>query len=91
MIIVYAVVGGGKDRNMKMIVHKYRISKFKRFANGLLFAVISAVSLTLCLTDIYNTTAVQTEIMLPFGVGILSMLIGFFTMFRTGNVPKEKI
>jgi choline-glycine betaine transporter len=76
---------------MRRIVYRYRISKFKRFTNGLLFALISVAALMLCLTDISNPATAQVEIILPFSVAILSMLMGFITMFRNNEVPKEKI
>jgi hypothetical protein len=76
---------------MKKIVHKYRVSKFKCFMSGMLFAVISVIALALCLTDIYKQTAVNTEIILPFTIAIISMLMGLFSMFKNNEVPKEKI
>ncbi|MDF2943726.1 MAG: hypothetical protein K0S01_2584 [Herbinix sp.] len=76
---------------MKKIVYKYKISKFKRFTSGLLFAIISTIALTLCLTDIPQPSASQAEIILPFMIAIISMFLGLFSMFRDGEVRKEKI
>ena len=49
---------------MKNIVYKYRISKFKRFTSGLLFAIIAIIALILCLVDISNNSTKQVEIIL---------------------------
>jgi hypothetical protein len=67
---------------MKKIVQKYRFSKFRRFTNGLMFAIISVIALTLCLIDISDHSASMTEIILPFATAVISMLMGFLTMFR---------
>ncbi len=67
---------------MKKIVRKYRISKFKCFTNGLVFALISVSALFLCLTEMSKHTASMTGIILPFDVAIISMMMGFLTMFR---------
>lgn len=75
---------------MRKIVKRYRFSKFKRFMNGLLFAIISIISLILCITDLADQTATSMEIMLPFIIAILSLLLGFVTMFRQSGVPKQK-
>lgn len=76
---------------MRKIVHKYKIYKFKRFTNGLLFAIISIIALTLCLMDITDHAASPYEIILPFSVAIISMLMGFITMFHDNQSTKEKI
>jgi uncharacterized membrane protein YtjA (UPF0391 family) len=76
---------------MKKIVYKYRVSKFKPFMSGLLFAIISVIALILCLTGISDQTAAQAEIILPFGIALVSMLMGFISMFRSKEAPKQKI
>jgi hypothetical protein len=75
---------------MKRIVYRYRISKFKPFTNGLLFAIITIIALALCLADISDHTA-EAEIILPFGIAILSMSMGIVSMFHNSEIPKEKI
>ena len=75
---------------MKKIVYKYRINKFSRFTNGLLFAIISLIALSLCLSGMAEQTTTQSDIILPFGIAIISMSLGFLTMFREGT-PKQKI
>jgi hypothetical protein len=75
---------------MKRLVYKYRTNKFKRFTEGLLFAVITMIALSLCLTAILNHTA-QEEIILPFCMAIISMLMGIVAMFGRSEIPKEKI
>lgn len=74
---------------MKRIVNKYRISKFKRFSQGLLFAVIATIALSFCLADI-SARAAQEEIIIPFSIAIISMLLGFVSMFRKTQPQKEK-
>ncbi len=76
---------------MKNIVYRYQISKFKRFANGLMFALISIIGLSLCLVDIFNNTIVSAGIFFPFSIAILSMLMGLVTMFKNQEVPKRKV
>jgi hypothetical protein len=72
---------------MKRIVYKYRVSKFKRFTEGLLFAVISAIAFALCLAGI-SSGAAQEDIIVPFCFGGISMLMGFVSMFRRNELPK---
>lgn len=74
---------------MKRIVYKYRISKYTRFTEGLLFAVIAGVALMLCLAQI-SADAAFGDILLPFGIGIISMLMGFISMFRRREIPKAQ-
>lgn len=76
---------------MKKIIQKYRFSKYKKFTNGLLFAVISLISLYLCISDIYNQTDSRLEILLPFIVAIISMALGFLTMFHNNKIPESRI
>lgn len=76
---------------MKNIVYKYRISKFKRFTSGLLFAIIAIIALILCLVDISNNSTKQVEIILPFVIAIISMTLGLLSMFGNNEIPKEKI
>lgn len=71
---------------MKKIVHKYRKSKFKRFTEGMLFAIISVIALTLCLTDISDIATSQIDIILPFCIAIISLLLGFNAMFRKNEI-----
>lgn len=75
---------------MRRMVYKYRISKFKRFTQGLLFAIIAIIALTMCLADIW-ASAEQEEIILPFCIAIISILMGFISMFRKTEIPKQKI
>ncbi len=67
---------------MKKIVYKYRISKFKRFANGLLFAIISCTALILCFSGKTADPIPKTDILLPFTIAAISLILGFFTMFH---------
>jgi heme/copper-type cytochrome/quinol oxidase subunit 4 len=76
---------------MKRIVHRYKISKYKRFTNGLLFAIITVVALALCLSDITNYTTTEVNILLPFIIAIISMFLGFITMFRDSGSMKEEL
>jgi uncharacterized membrane protein YtjA (UPF0391 family) len=74
---------------MKRMVYRYRFSKFRCFLNGLIFAVISMIALLLCLSDI--SKAAGSEVILPFFIAIISMLLGIVSMFRDNGLRKEKI
>lgn len=76
---------------MKKVVKKYNSNKFCRFINGLLFGVISFGSLAYCTTNIIKNTNIQLNIVLPFLLAIISMLMGMFTMFRRPQVSKELV
>lgn len=75
---------------MKRMVYRYKFSKFKRFTNGLIFAVISIVALLLCLSDISQYSASESGGILPFFIAIISMLLGLVTMLRDKGIRKEK-
>ncbi len=76
---------------MKKIVKKYQISKFRCFLNGLTFAMITVIALVLCLININGHTEVKGEVLLPFVIAIISMLMGFITMFRSNGLLKGKV
>lgn len=67
---------------MRILYSKYRSSKFKCFLNGLMFAILSLVAMFLCVNFLMDKTATRLEILLPFGLSIISMLLGFVSMFR---------
>ena len=73
---------------MKKYVERYRISKFRRFTQGLLFAVISATALILCLTVIYAEYDAQLLISFTFAIAIISLLMGLVSMFHKEEAPK---
>lgn len=75
---------------MKKFVYKYQTSKFKRFVNGLLFALITCGALILCLIHIYYQNATKSELVLPFIIAIISIIMGFFTMFHTNDRLAKK-
>ena len=75
---------------MKRVVYRYKISKFKRCMNGMMFAFISSISLILCLSDISKSNAPQHDVILPFFIASVSMLLGLFTMLRDKGRVKEK-
>ena len=75
---------------MKKFVYKYRISKFRRFTAGLLFAIISATALILCYTVTFDKTNSHLIISLIFSIAIVSMLMGLISMFRKEQMPKRK-
>ncbi|WP_197661703.1 hypothetical protein [Mobilitalea sibirica] len=74
---------------MKKLVLKYRISKFKCFANGLLFAGITLIALILCVSDLTNNTS-SKHAMFPFMIAIISLLMGFVTMFYHRKQPRTR-
>ncbi len=75
---------------MKRMVYRYRISKFKRCMNGMIFGLISIIALALCMSDISQSTSTEPGIVLSFFIAIVSMLLGLFTMLRDQTVSKEK-
>lgn len=75
---------------MRRMVKKYKISKFKCFMNGMIFASISLISLILCVSEITVYSAEPSEVILPFFIAIISMLLGLFSMFYNKNISKEK-
>jgi len=75
---------------MRRMVKKYKFSKFKCFMNGMIFASISLISLILCMSEITVYSAEPSEVILPFFIAIISMLLGLFSMFYNKNIGKEK-
>lgn len=69
---------------MKEIMKKYRISKFRCFMNGMAFALITVLALSLCLLNISRGTGMNSAILLPFFTAIISIILGVITMFRAG-------
>lgn len=67
---------------MRNLLLKYRSSKYRCFINGLIFASLSAVALFLCINFILDNTATRFEVLFPFLICIISMLLGFVSMFR---------
>lgn len=65
---------------MKKYISKIRSSKFKRFAEGFLFAVISVIALLLCQSAIYNNQK-QLIVLTYYAIAVLSMAMGFVAMF----------
>ncbi len=76
---------------MKRMVNRYKISKFKRCMNGMIFGLISIIALILCMSDISQYSTMESKVILPFFIAIVSMLLGLFTMLRDQKRPKEKI
>ncbi len=68
---------------MKKMVNRYKISKFNRFMNGLVFGIISVIALLLCLSSITVYQSAGTGGILWFFISICSMLMGLFCMFKT--------
>jgi hypothetical protein len=75
---------------MKRIVIRYRCSKYRCFTGGLLFALISGLSLLLCFSGINNHKVTGFEVVIPFFIAVFSMILGFVTMFRHNYVSKER-
>lgn len=76
---------------MKRMVYRYKISKFKRCMNGMVFGFISIIALILCMSGISQYSTMKSNVILPFFVAIVSMLLGLFTMLRDQERSKEKI
>lgn len=71
---------------MKKLMNKYRYSKFKRCANGLLFALISTISLAHCLSELMDKKSASAGTVLPFIIAIVSLLIGLVSLFRENDI-----
>jgi hypothetical protein len=52
--------------------------------NGLTFALLSVIALTLCLANIYSQPDTKAAVVLPFFAAVASIIMGLITMFRTG-------
>ncbi|MDF2486530.1 MAG: hypothetical protein K0R46_2698 [Herbinix sp.] len=75
---------------MKRMVYRYKISKFNRFMNGMVFALISMIALILCMSDITQSSANESGVIFPFFISIVSLSLGLFTMLRDKQIRKEK-
>jgi uncharacterized membrane protein YbhN (UPF0104 family) len=71
---------------MRIFLSKYRYSKFRRFLNGLAYAIVSVVAMFTCVYFLMDKTATRFEILIPFGLSIISMLFGFVSLFRNQNI-----
>lgn len=68
---------------MKRMVYRYKISKFKCIMNGLVFGVISVITLLHCLYSITVYRSTAPDGILWFLISICSMLMGLISMFKT--------
>jgi len=68
---------------MRNLMIRYKANKFRRFVNGLIFAMLSLVAIFLCVYFLKEKSATRLEIILPFVLSIISMLFGFVSMFKT--------
>jgi hypothetical protein len=78
-----------ENKIMRKLIYQYNNYKYKRFTNGLLFAVISSTALLLCLSGIYFRTADRFHIMLFFAVAAVSLFMGLYSMFCKNKNAKE--
>ncbi|NLZ83627.1 MAG: hypothetical protein GX915_08180 [Clostridiales bacterium] len=67
---------------MRTMVSKYRISKFKNFVNGLFFAIITIVTLSLCLLFLKAGATSNYQVYLLFITALFSLIMGFRSMFK---------
>lgn len=72
---------------MRNLIGRYRSSKFRCFLSGLVFAILSLGAMFLCVTLLTDKTATRLEILLSFGLSVLSMSLGFISMLRA--TPKS--
>lgn len=75
---------------MKKLINRYQISKFKCFINGLLFAIIALIAIRLCMIEIWDRNINKADILIPFIIAVVSIVMGFISMFHT-NIPAKKI
>lgn len=66
---------------MKAIIYKYQISKFKSLVKGLFFAIITMITLFLCLFCIYGGVNTNYPIYMLFITSLSSYLMGFRSIF----------
>jgi hypothetical protein len=76
---------------MRKIILKYRVSKYRRITRGLLFAVISFAALSLCIFYSLDNASSELKIFLPFIIAIISMFLGFLSMFYHYSASPSKI
>jgi hypothetical protein len=75
---------------MRRMVKRYKFSKFKCFFNGMIFACISMLALLLCMSGITVSSKEPSEIILPFFISMISMLLGLYSMFYHKDIRKRK-
>lgn len=75
---------------MRKLISRYKTSKFRCFLKGLIFAVLSLGAMFLCVNLLMDKTATKLEILLPFGLSVLSMSLGFVSMLRTASKGNYK-
>lgn len=75
---------------MLRIINKLRYSKYKRFIEGLLFALISMITIILCVLAITDKSATDSDVILPFILSIISLLTGFVVMFHDSEQGNRK-
>lgn len=76
---------------MKKLINKYQISKYKCFINGLIFASIALIAITLCILRISNHSMNKIEIILPFCIAITSISMGCVSMFHNNISANKKL
>lgn len=67
---------------MKKIYKKIRVSKFKNFIIGLIFAIISFIAISLCIADLQGNTVLHVNILIMFFVAIIHLILGFLIMIK---------
>lgn len=67
---------------MRNFMYKYRSNKFRCFLNGLIFALLSIIAMYLCVNFLMDKTATRLDVLFPFILSVISMLLGFISMFR---------
>ena len=67
---------------MRKFINKYRVSKYNRFLNGMIFALITVVALIMCLAGMTEQSQISADTILAFAIAIISILMGMFSMFR---------
>lgn len=75
---------------LKKFIYRYRKNKFKRFLDGLTFAVISIISLIICHIYITDHAASLVKIILFFIIALLSLFLGFAAMFHNSKSKKRQ-
>lgn len=77
---------------MKSIVCKYHISKFRNLVKGLFYAIITMITLFLCLICIYGKVNTNYPIYMLFFSSLFSYLMGFCSIFmKNRKILKSRI
>lgn len=71
---------------MKRFIFNHSLGKFNRFMKGFIFAIFSTVALLLCVFYMKDNDASKFKIIIPFCIALVSMSLGFISMFKPSTL-----